>query len=97
MFSRDSRDALLALAAVSVIAGVCSLAFAKPSPQIKGVLRSVEPALAPYALEREFRNIGIRPGAERTFPEGTFRLESFRVFGDGEWIVVRVLPKRVGQ
>ena len=53
------------------------------------------PALSPAALQRAFTSIGLSPGAVRTIEGTTYRVDRVTVSSDGEWIVVRVLPRRV--
>jgi hypothetical protein len=53
------------------------------------------PAISPAALQRAFTSIGFAPGLVRTIEGTTYRVDKVSVTADGEWIVVRVLPRRV--
>jgi hypothetical protein len=53
------------------------------------------PPTLPGTFASALGQIGVVPGVVRTFPEGTFQLEKMSVKAEGDWIVVRILPKRV--
>jgi hypothetical protein len=74
---------------IIILMAICAPALAKDKK-----IQDMPPSL-PGTFKSALGQIGVVPGAVRTFPEGTFRLEQMKVEARGKWLVVRILPQRV--